>query len=193
MIRLLTLPSPRSRRRSDPIGHSSLPSVMVFRCRHASVAPLKRNRSVALQIFLRPGVDAIERFLDVLDRVRHAEAKITFAEVAERGAGQCSDACVIEERVGQLFRWPSSLRDIREDIERAMWEATGETFDFVERQRNSRCYWDIVSWATRRISAANLVGSYRKTKWAECSNQIIFFAGALILSNNRTVHGVGSV
>ena len=40
----------------------------------------------SLEILLRPGVDAIECFLDVLDRVRHAEAKITFAEVAERGA-----------------------------------------------------------------------------------------------------------
>jgi hypothetical protein len=63
----------------------------------------------SLEILLRPGVDAIECFLDVLDRVRHTEAKITLAEVAERGAGQCSDTCVIEERVGQLFRWPSSL------------------------------------------------------------------------------------
>src|SRR5882724_4175303 len=57
----------------------------------------------SLEIFLCPSVDAIERFLDVLDRVRHAKAKITFAEVAERRAGQCSDTCVLEERVGQLF------------------------------------------------------------------------------------------
>ena len=155
---------------------------------------LKRHRGVALQILLCPDVDAVERFLDVLDRVRHAKAKITFAEVAEPGAGQCSDACVIENRVGQLFRWPPGLRDIWEDIERAMRDATGETFDFVQAGTVTRArYWDIVSWATRRISAANLVGSSRKTKWAECSNQIIFFAGALILSNNRTVHGVGSV
>ena len=78
----------------------------------------------SLQILLCPGVDAIERFLDVLDRVRHAEAKIALAEVAERGAGQCSDTCVIEKRVGQLFRWPPSLRDIWEDIERAVRDAT---------------------------------------------------------------------
>ena len=37
---------------------------------------------IALQMLLCPGVDAIERFLDVFDRVRHAEAKITFAEIA---------------------------------------------------------------------------------------------------------------
>src|SRR5512133_1869870 len=90
------------------------------------------TEAVALQILLRPSVDAIERFLDILDRVRHAKAKITFAEVTERGSGQCSDACVIKKRVGQFFRWPSGLRDIWEDIERAMWDATGEPFDLVQ-------------------------------------------------------------
>ena len=40
----------------------------------------------SLEILRRPGVDAIERFFDVLDRVRHAEAKITFTEVAKRAA-----------------------------------------------------------------------------------------------------------
>jgi hypothetical protein len=103
----------------NPIGHSSLPLETAA-------------EAVALQILFRPRVDAIERFFDVLDRVSHAKAKITFAEVAERGAGQCSDACVIKERVRQLFRWPSGLRDIREDIESAMWDATGETFDLVQ-------------------------------------------------------------
>src|SRR5207248_10597889 len=82
-------------------------------------------------ILAGPGVHPIECFLDVLDRVRHAEAKITLAEVAECRAGQGSDTCVLEERVGQLFRWPSGLRDIWKDIERAMWDATGEIFDLV--------------------------------------------------------------
>ena len=83
------------------------------------------TEAVALQIFLPPGVDPIECFLDVLDRVRYTEAKISLAEVAKGGAGQCSDTCVLEERVGQLFRWPSGLRDIWKHIERAMWDATG--------------------------------------------------------------------
>ena len=82
--------------------------------------------------FFCPSFDAIEGFLDVLDRVRHAEPKITLAEVPECDAGQCSDPCVLEERVGQLFRWPSGLLDIWEDIKRAMWDATGETLDLVE-------------------------------------------------------------
>ena len=58
----------------------------------------------SLEIFLGPGVDAIECFFDVLDRVRYAEAKVAFAEVAECGARQRSDACVFENRVSQLFR-----------------------------------------------------------------------------------------
>jgi hypothetical protein len=39
----------------------------------------------SLQIFLCPGIDTIECFFDVLDRVRHTEAKISLAEVPERG------------------------------------------------------------------------------------------------------------
>ena len=39
------------------------------------------------KILLRPGADAIERFLDVLNRVGHAEAQITLAEIAKRGPG----------------------------------------------------------------------------------------------------------
>ena len=88
---------------------------------HSSLPLETAPEVVALQILVCPSIDAIERFFDVLDRVRYAEAKITFAEIAERGAGQCSDACVIKECVGQLFRWPSSLCDIWKDIERTMW------------------------------------------------------------------------
>jgi len=82
----------------------------MLNCRAGAPPAPAATEAVALQILLRPGVEAIERFFDVLDRVRHAEAKITLADVAERGAGQCRDACVLEERVGQLFRWPSGLR-----------------------------------------------------------------------------------
>ena len=47
--------------------------------------------------------------------------KITFTEVAERGAGQSSDTCVFEERVGQFLRRPPGLRDVWENVERAVW------------------------------------------------------------------------
>jgi hypothetical protein len=117
------------------VAQSTIRRWYLFEVQRSSCVPryrLSATDAVALQILLRPGVDAIERFFDVLDRVRHAKAKIALAEIAERGAGQCSDARVIKERVRQLFRWPSGLRDIWEDIERAMWDATGKTFDLVQ-------------------------------------------------------------
>ena len=40
----------------------------------SSVEEERRPVVDRLQIFLRPGLDAVERFLDVLDRVGHAEA-----------------------------------------------------------------------------------------------------------------------
>src|SRR5437899_3149356 len=85
-----------------------------------------------LEIFLRPGLDAIERFLDVLNRVGYAEAQITFAEIAECGTGQRSDANVVEQRVGQFLGWPTGLRDVGKNVERAVRQAAGETFDPVE-------------------------------------------------------------
>src|SRR5438046_2308 len=88
--------------------------------------------AVALQILFRPSVNAIERFLDVLDRVRHAETQITFAEFAKRGPGERSDPGILEKRVGESFRWPTGLSDVRKNIERAVRQLTGETLDFVK-------------------------------------------------------------
>src|SRR5438874_11117117 len=65
-----------------------------------------------LQIFVRPGADTIECLLDVLDRVGHAEAQIALAEVAEGSTRQRGDAGVIEQRVGESFRWPPGLLDV---------------------------------------------------------------------------------
>src|SRR5436853_6332010 len=75
--------------------------------------------SLVSKIFLCPGADAIERLLDVLDRVGHAEAQIAFAEVAEGGPGQSGDASFVQQRVGQFLGWPSGLLDVRENVERA--------------------------------------------------------------------------
>src|SRR5213595_2665348 len=101
MIRLLTLPSPRSRRRSAQIDHFVAGIYSPFSVRHASVATARgATNAVALQILFRPSVNAIERFLDVLDRVRHAETQITFAEFAKRGPGERSDPGILEKRVG---------------------------------------------------------------------------------------------
>jgi len=51
-------------------------------------------------IFLRPGADAIECFLDVLYRVGHAEAQIAFTEIAECGPRQGGYAGIVEQRIG---------------------------------------------------------------------------------------------
>src|SRR5207253_3764706 len=85
-----------------------------------------------LQILVHPSSHAIQRLLDVLDRVRHAEAQIAFSETTEGSAGQRGNACLVEECVGQFLRWPSSLRDVRENVERTMRRAAGETLDFVK-------------------------------------------------------------
>jgi hypothetical protein len=53
-----------------------------------------------LQIFLRPLPHPIERLLDVFDRVGHAEAQITFAEIAECSTRQRGDTRVIEQHIG---------------------------------------------------------------------------------------------
>src|SRR5690348_13811191 len=86
----------------------------------------------ALQILLCPGSDAIECLLDILDRVGHAEAQITLAEVAEGSPRKRGDAGVVEQRVGQFLRWPSGPFDVWENVERALRQEAGETFDLVE-------------------------------------------------------------
>ena len=102
MIRLLTLP-PLLDRGGEVTQSAIRPCRLLIGIPRAVMHPslllenaIPKAFGIALQILLRPSVDAIERFLDILDRVRYAEAKIAFAEVAERGAGQSSDTCVLE-------------------------------------------------------------------------------------------------
>jgi len=66
----------------------------------------------ALHVLLRPGADAIECLLDILDRVGHAEAQVAFAEIAEGGTGQRGDAGIVEQRVGQFLRSPPGSLDV---------------------------------------------------------------------------------
>src|SRR5437667_7419414 len=88
--------------------------------------------SYFLEIFLRPVAYAIERFLDVFDRVGDAEAQIAFAEIAEGGPGQPGDAGVVEQRVRQFLRGPPGLLDVGENVKRAFGQAAGKTFDLVQ-------------------------------------------------------------
>src|SRR4029453_5078412 len=81
-----------------------------------------------LQILFRPGSDAIERFLNVLDRVRHAETQIAFAEITKGSSGKSGDAGIVEQCVGQFLRWPSGFGNVWENVERTVRGTAGETF-----------------------------------------------------------------
>src|ERR1051326_3645995 len=55
--------------------------------RERRYSPLKTSpdvEAIGLEILLRPAVDPIQRFLDVLDRIRYAETQITFSKFTER-------------------------------------------------------------------------------------------------------------
>jgi hypothetical protein len=41
-----------------------------------------------LQVLFRPVIDALERLLQILQRISHAEAQVAFAEGAERRTGK---------------------------------------------------------------------------------------------------------
>jgi hypothetical protein len=59
-------------------------------------SPVTRHSPLISQVLVHPGADAIERLLDVFDRVGDAEAQIAFAEIAKRGPGQRGDAGIVE-------------------------------------------------------------------------------------------------
>ena len=61
---------------------------------------LSATEAVALQVFVHPRVDTLQRFLYVLNRIRYAETKITLSELAKCGARQSSDTCVLEKSNG---------------------------------------------------------------------------------------------
>src|SRR6266403_264697 len=87
---------------------------------------------ISSKVFLHPRPDALQCFLDVLDRVGHAEAQITLAKIAEGGPRQPGDAGIVEQRVGQFLRWPPGLLDVGENVKRALGQAAGKTFDLIK-------------------------------------------------------------
>src|ERR1700757_609153 len=115
-------------------------------CRAGALPGRVATELVTLQIFLCPGADAIECFLDILDRVGNAETQIAFPEFAERSAGQSRDAGVIEERVGQSLRRPPGRGDVRKNIKRAVRQLTGEPFDLVQsRDHHVAAFLEVVA------------------------------------------------
>ena len=85
-----------------------------------------------LEILLGPLIDAIERRLQILQRISDAEAQVAFAEFPERCAGKRRDSSLFEKSIGKWLRLPSGLSDVRKNVERAVGHAAGKTFDLVQ-------------------------------------------------------------
>ena len=67
------------------------------------------NVQAVTEVLLRPLVDAFEGLLQVLQRIGNAEAQVAFAEFAEGGAGKRGHSSLLQQRIGQLLRFPSRL------------------------------------------------------------------------------------
>src|SRR4029077_16979383 len=85
-----------------------------------------------LQVLCRPLIDAVEGLVQVLEGIGDAEAQEAFSEVTERGTGKTRDACLFEDRIGELFRRPAGLRDVRESVEGALRHAARESFYLIQ-------------------------------------------------------------
>src|SRR6266508_1381198 len=120
-----------------------------------------------LQILFRPGADAIECFLDVLDRVRHAEAQVTFPEIAKCRARERRNVRVVKQRVGKFLRWPAGLRDVWENIERSLGQTAGETFEQNAALLHPIDRHDGMMLTLENQSAVDLVAQYHDVAIAD--------------------------
>src|SRR5260370_14537060 len=98
----------------------------------ASVAGNISLHKCRLEILLRPLVNAVQRLLQVLQRISHAEAQVAFAKVTECGTGECRNSCLLEQSICQRLRFPSRLRDVGKDVECAFWHAAGKALDLIQ-------------------------------------------------------------
>src|SRR6185503_10873303 len=77
--------------------------------------------------------DPLDGELEVLERVRVREAQVALANRAERGACKAGDAGLLQNAARDRRRVPrAEAGDVREDVERSGWRATGDAFDLVE-------------------------------------------------------------
>src|SRR5579863_4020136 len=84
------------------------------------------------EILLCPLVDAIQRLLQVLQRIRHAEAQVAFAELSECRARERCYSGLLEQSIGKRLRFPSRLRDVGKGIKRAFRHAAGKALDLIQ-------------------------------------------------------------
>ena len=67
---------------------------------HYKIAYSRGELAYALQILLNPALNPLQRLLNILNRVRDAEAQIALTEITKGRAGQGSNTTLIEQRVG---------------------------------------------------------------------------------------------
>src|SRR5260370_34247257 len=93
---------------------SARPTGSAFDSRHSLVTADPMN---PLQILFRPRGHAIERLVDVLDRVGNTETQVAFTEIPECGTRQRGNAGIIEQCVGQFLGRPAGFGDVWKNVE----------------------------------------------------------------------------
>src|SRR2546428_13309011 len=79
---------------------------------------------------LGPVGDALDREVQVLERVRVRQAQVTLASRAERGPGEARDAGLIQDAIRDRRRVAQvQPGDVREHVERPRRRAAGEAVD----------------------------------------------------------------
>src|SRR3954452_23831434 len=77
-------------------------------------------------------LDPLERQLQVVLRVRVADADVVLADLSEGRARERANAAVVEQRVGHLRPVHARARDVREDVESAVWHAATNARNVVQ-------------------------------------------------------------
>ena len=85
------------------------------------------------RFFPCPVFNSNQRFVQILQRIRHIERRSAPCLFPKRGpAGETRNPGLFQQRVGQLFGGPSRFRNIGEGIERAFRHPARKPFDLVQ-------------------------------------------------------------
>lgn len=85
-----------------------------------------------LQVLGNPLLNTFQGSAEILHRVSDAKTQVSLAELSERRTGEAGDASLFQESVSDSLGFPSSFRDIRENIESSFWHAAGEARNLVQ-------------------------------------------------------------
>src|SRR5579883_1681651 len=134
-------------------SHSSHPSRSATRLAIA-LAPLPYSRSIVTSLIMptpaRAGrklagtdrrgpplgnlVDAADRLVDVLQRIRATEADVSVPVAAERGAIQAGDARLVHQQVGHGLGTDSRIGDAGKGVERTRRGVRAESRNLIQRR-----------------------------------------------------------